>query len=143
MKEIEKFSIGKRIGYIVLLLIIGVLLLWNWRINYKIKDIKNTMYENTPILYYLKSQNKSIIVPSDSIYYKEGGQTAICFRSPKKIEVLEEEINSILASDEFKKFESTNGKTEYVNENQNYKISDYSVTEGIILNEFCYTFSDI
>lgn len=81
----------------------------------------------------------SIPIPSYSVYLGTSWGELMQFQSPKNSNQLKSEIEDILNSDEFIKYETEFGDY-YYNSEYDYTITGYDVFEGLAINSFNYVF---
>lgn len=89
--------------------------------------------------YYVDEQTILIPIPSYSVYLGTSWGELMQFNSPKNANQLKEEIENILNSDTFIKYETEFGDY-YYNSEYDYTITGYDVYEGLAINSFNYVF---
>lgn len=105
-------------------------------------DAKNIYPKSREELEYnIVSDEKkvSIPIPSYSVYLGVNWGELMQFNSPKNANQLKSEIESILNSEEFTKYETEFGNY-YYNSEYDYTITGYDVFEGLTINSFNYVF---
>ena len=105
-------------------------------------DAKNIYPKSREELEYnIVSDEKkvSIPIPSYSVYLGTSWGELMQFQSPKNSNQLKSEIEDILNSDEFIKYETEFGDY-YYNSEYDYTITGYDVFEGLAINSFNYVF---
>lgn len=125
----------------ILLVIMGVLLIKIFKINNEVERLK--LYNTTGYYEYDlgnapdgNAKNTLIKIPADLIYVETCCAYGTTFASFKDVDVLKEEVEEILNT-YYKKIKEDD-KTIYFDEENNFAITDYSITEGSIVNYVTY-----
>ena len=141
-KYLEKINQTKLIIIFSLSIILVIALSIMRDILVDVYDAKNIYPESIENLeYHVISDDKkvSIPIPSYSVYLGTNWGELMRFYSPKNASQLKSEIENILNSDEFIKYETEFGNY-YYNEQYDYTITGYDVFEGLAINSFNYVF---
>lgn len=139
-KYLEKANQNKLIIIFSLSIVLVIVLSIIKNILVDIYDAKNIYPEGTDTYsYYINSEEKIIPIPSYSVYLGVNWGELMQFNSPKNANQLKSEIESILNSEEFTKYETEFGNY-YYNSEYDYTITGYDVFEGLTINSFNYVF---
>lgn len=139
-KYLEKANQNKLIIIFSLSIVLVIVLSIIKNILVDIYDAKNIYPEGTDTYsYYINSEEKIIPIPSYSVYLGTSWGELMQFQSPKNSNQLKSEIEDILNSDEFIKYETEFGDY-YYNSEYDYTITGYDVFEGLAINSFNYVF---
>ena len=141
-KYLEHVNQTKLIIIFVLSIILVIVLSIIRNILVDVYEAKNIYPQSTENLeYHVLNEDKNVYIPipSYSIYLGTNWGELMQFNSPKNANQLKEEIENILNSDTFIKYETEFGDY-YYNSEYDYTITGYDVYEGLAINSFNYVF---